>query len=926
MFLIAPAGYGKTTFAREIPREREHWATVDCSSISSELDLIRRTVGALIDEQPDRAARLSAYRLARDESLRSSMFEILDAWGETVRESVFIFDNVEDLEGNDRASALLLRLLSARPRGRQIVVCSRVNLRARISRFAPPNDVLTLRTDDLAFDRDEFEAMFADADPVRGDLQAAYGLARGWPIASLLLARFARDGRLEDLLVHLHDVAFDDLYDYLASEVLGSLNSPSRRALDAAVRIPNATADDIRLALGDDRSDVDLLLSDLPFVAKRAGGAYEVHPFMRAMIERDAALQSTQTEMFERVARGHEARGRLVRAAQMQALRKDTMESARLLEAAREAAGPKRSEGIAAFDPDFAQLLETLDMDAFIRYPHLWYIATHAAGSVRGSDATLREAEILLRAAIERDYPVTVRGMITLRMAIALNLVGRPTAALALVREFLSQAAGVDAKMNAELIHAQAYPLILLGRLDEAMRCLEQARALISPDDHITAWGLVNETAWIRMLRGERADERVLRRIATETARQLRIPTFLATALGQELTGAWLAGEDELVKTLAIELDAFVAEHSVRVFRHFAACANGRIHSSPSDSDGPSNTCWAYLFAAGHAGTDSDRIRFLEAADEAATAGGRAFGSVMTNVALALTDPARRARALARAREHARTIESEPLHVAVAAICAGARDAGMLNAFVRRFVPDDSRITGSPRSFSILTGTMRNGDTESALAGREYDLMLALTRGPRGVARDRLIATVWPDEDGERGRKTLNSTMRRLRARVGEDAIAYDEDVYRLAGDVAVDTWAIEATWKRLRSRARLEPSQRRQLLEIVERLRAYRESGPRAPEWFDSQARQLGELAEEIAAKLARDHLAADEPAEAAAVARSIIAFDDLDETAWEILIRAMLAQGDRAGAARELHRYRKRLRVELGVELSAALSSLVT
>jgi DNA-binding SARP family transcriptional activator len=923
VFLTASAGYGKTTVARQIAQQRPRWAIVDCAGVVTESDLLRKTVAALVQEQPARESALTSLRLVREDQLPASMYEILDAWAQPVDDSVIVFDNVEALEGSERCQVLLRRLLSTRPRGRQVVICSRTSMRARVSRLAPPNEVLTLTNDDLAFSREEFQSLFADADPVREDIQAAYGVARGWPIATLLLARFARDGRLDPLLVHLHDVAFDDLYDYLATEVLDALDANARRALEAAARIPDATSDDIQLALGAKGSSEDAArrLADLPFVARRIDGTYEVHPFMRAMLDHRGAPPE---QVLARVALGHEAARQFVRAAQLHALNGKKLETARLLSLELDASGQGRAPS--AISACVAQLLATLDMDAFIQYPQLWYLATHAERFRRDYAAVLHEAQTLMREADARNYPLSVRAALVTRIAVALNGEGRPEEALSLVYAFQAQAAAAGHELQAALLAARANPLIRLGRLGEAQRCLDEARALVPSGDYFTTNSILSDAALVKRMRGERAEERLLLRSGTESARRANLPSLVAAALAMEVFGAWLAGEDSLYAMLAAELDSLVAKNALRGLEHVSACANGRIRASPCGIELPVTLNSAYLYAAAASRSDSDRINFVDAAMEAAVASSNDFGQVITGIAIALVDPHRSAEVLASARKLARRIESEPLNWAVNSICAGGRDAGMLNAFVRRFTREGPLSGAAARTFSILSGTFRDAGVESTLAGREYDVLLALARSPRGVARERLVATVWPDEDSERGRKALNSTMRRLRARVGQDVIAYDEDVYRIAGDVAVDTWAIEQTWRQLRGAKRLEPSQRRQLLGLVERLRAYRESGPRPPEWFESQARQLNELAEEITVKLARDHLMAGEPREAATLARGIIAFDDLDETAWEILIRALIADNDRPGAARELRRYCKVLRAELGAEPPAELLRLIS
>ena len=668
VFLIAAAGYGKTTLVRQYAATFDRAAFCECSGVLTETDLARRVVDALIEEEPARANPLAGLRVSR-----TVLDELDDVWAKPTPQSLFVFDNVDSLDASVAAQRLLWRLLTHRPDGRVLAVCSREPLRARTSRFAPPHEIAVVRGDDLAFDRQEFAALFAGLGVGVEELDAAYRLANGWPVATLLLVRFAREARLQELLGRLHDVAFSELYDYLAEQVLDDMSELARGALIIAACLDGATARDIRDALcaeGLSEREVEALLVDLPFVRRAADGTYAVHSLMQRLI--DIRYEGQRIPFTAELARRFEHAGLPLQAAQIHARRGDSLEAARLLHMAAKA---KRARPSGAGVPSaaFAQVLSTLDMEAFTRYPDLWCIAAQE--------------------------------------------------------------------------------------------------------------------------RRTREDRRVLAREAEELRRRV--------------------GDGEESADTKAMLAAFITGDLSNA---------GREEATPAP-----------------------------------------------------------------------------------------RDDGRLSV----------SLSPAEREFSVLSGTLQIGTELIRLNEREYDLLLVLGRSPRGIPRDRVVANVWPDEPGGRGRKALNSALRRLRQRLGNDVVSYDEDVYRLAPDVQVDTHLLDDAWRRLRNLPRLSAADREQLQDMVRRLRAYREAGPRAPEWFESHCRQLGELAEEMAVRLARDRLSAGDAAEAAVIAREIIAFDDLDETAWDLLIRALLAENDRMAAQREFRRYRTLLGTQLGVEPSPELAA---
>src|SRR5580692_2946708 len=61
--LIAPAGFGKSTLARQYLAGRSTWAVCDCHGVRDDLDLARRLIPALAAENPEREQMLTRREL-----------------------------------------------------------------------------------------------------------------------------------------------------------------------------------------------------------------------------------------------------------------------------------------------------------------------------------------------------------------------------------------------------------------------------------------------------------------------------------------------------------------------------------------------------------------------------------------------------------------------------------------------------------------------------------------------------------------------------------------------------------------------------------------------------------------------------------------------------------------------------------------------
>jgi len=133
--LVAPAGFGKSTLARQLLDGVPAFAICDCRGVASAGDLARRVVPALADEDPERSASLSQSETMLGDGHASASDRVgvaLAAWRVQTHPSAFVFENTEDAIAEPGARDFLAKLLAGRPEGRTIVICSRESVRMHL--------------------------------------------------------------------------------------------------------------------------------------------------------------------------------------------------------------------------------------------------------------------------------------------------------------------------------------------------------------------------------------------------------------------------------------------------------------------------------------------------------------------------------------------------------------------------------------------------------------------------------------------------------------------------------------------------------------------------------------------------------------------------------------------------------------------------
>ncbi|MBJ7328778.1 MAG: hypothetical protein JHC95_02705 [Solirubrobacteraceae bacterium] len=196
---------------------------------------------------------------------------------------------------------------------------------------------------------------------------------------------------------------------------------------------------------------------------------------------------------------------------------------------------------------------------------------------------------------------------------------------------------------------------------------------------------------------------------------------------------------------------------------------------------------------------------------------------------------------------------------------------------------------------------LREGEAVSAPKGRKSWALLAyLLLAERPASRRQLAELLFADADDPLGALRWNLAQLR-RALDGIATIEGDPVTVTLAPGVEVDVHA---------------PSAGGELLAGMELA-----TSPAFESWL---VVTRGRYAGQAAAVLhdgALEALAARDPARAAELAAQLVAVDPFDEQHHELLVRALVARGDRAGALEQVEACRRLFRRELGSEPSPAL-----
>jgi DNA-binding SARP family transcriptional activator len=188
--------------------------------------------------------------------------------------------------------------------------------------------------------------------------------------------------------------------------------------------------------------------------------------------------------------------------------------------------------------------------------------------------------------------------------------------------------------------------------------------------------------------------------------------------------------------------------------------------------------------------------------------------------------------------------------------------------------------------------------------------LLALRRDP--PSRRRLAELLFPDADDPLG--ALRWNLAQLRGALGAEVTLAGDPVALHLGEARLDTDAVLAP-----APAGHVPALASLPGELLEGLDF--DGCPAFEAWLTGERRRLGGAAQAMVRELALTELTAGRTGRAVELAADLVAADPLDESHQVLLVRALAASGDSAGAAAQAARCERLFAAELGVTPGAHL-----
>jgi DNA-binding CsgD family transcriptional regulator/tetratricopeptide (TPR) repeat protein len=280
ILLVAPAGYGKTTLAREWLEESGRQAlwyqarrsSTDVAALAADLaDVLRPIVPSASAEVQDvvQAAHppdMTAQQLAR------TLSRNLDGWP---HKAWLVIDDYHVLEEGDAPHAFISELLAEAPL--QILVTSRLRPAWITARRLVYGEAFEVGQNLLAMTHEEAEAVLSSRP--RREISGLLALAEGWP-AVIALASFAETISPPDVILP------DSLYRFLADEIVEGVEPSIRGGLGKLATAPVITAEIARLLLAEDATKVVQRGVDLGLLVPEGVDRFEMHPLLRDFFER----------------------------------------------------------------------------------------------------------------------------------------------------------------------------------------------------------------------------------------------------------------------------------------------------------------------------------------------------------------------------------------------------------------------------------------------------------------------------------------------------------------------------------------------------------------------------------------------------------------------------------------------------------------
>jgi DNA-binding SARP family transcriptional activator len=227
----------------------------------------------------------------------------------------------------------------------------------------------------------------------------------------------------------------------------------------------------------------------------------------------------------------------------------------------------------------------------------------------------------------------------------------------------------------------------------------------------------------------------------------------------------------------------------------------------------------------------------------------------------------------------------------------------------------------------LLAGEVRRGGQTISLSRGERALLIAMAFRRRPCSRTELVGMLYSHLDESTAVIQLKVYVHRVRRRLrAHNAIIYQNDAYRLGGNLQADFWEVDSdVAAALRSTAGLTSQEKTRLNQIRLRLRRRDLTWSEDQEWAAALERRLQAMLFDVCVRLGEAALHDGDAVTALQFASEVLEIDSCDERGINLAIRAHLVDNDRQAALRAYRRYERVLKSDLDATPSADLTALM-
>lgn len=865
--LWAPAGYGKSSLARLFARRFDRHAVCDCAGVCDPVEFADRAMSALAGESHGGdAIAIDRLRLHASEAGAEAWSRaLLETWKARQERSLFVIENASALAENAGTLALLGDMLAVRPAERVLLLSSRIQLPLRVAHHLAPHQILSLSPNELRFESEEAASIFEGTDLAPEMVDRIVRLTDGWPIALLLIARFAHyEADVERLIERLEGVPFSNLHEYLATEVLSALTPEMMSAMVAAAAIPHASLEDISAAAGIRHATAIVDgLQRLPGFILSDGGTYQPHPLLLG------TLRARHADDFAvyvlRAARENEGLGDYLRAAELYHSYGDDDLAAAALERMPAATLGTPSQPL-------IDVLVKLEMSTLCAYPNLWIATLRYRHQTVDPGKLYDEASRLLQSVSPQAAP-----SLHCRLRVRLAMLAQELERLAEARKLVEggDPAGSFEETPEEqrlILMTSAIIAAKQGRFSEADRFVEESDA-VHGARHVR---FDAQRAQIAMEKARfLGDWHGLLKMSEEAlhaAQRGGVTPRIIDAARAVAWAAWYCNDDARAKA-ANQMLEDCGDTEVLLF---ARCIDAALSGTPIDA--PPRLMQLARWHAALATRDVERSgELFDRAIDGIDAVENGFLRIAIRVCAALLLPRQRRRLL-EARVIAGRIESAPLQASLELLIDSPEpaDYGIFSYMAARASRSPLKVRQDVLSVDVVRGQVRRGAELLHVSDRGLELLVALALLPAGVSNEELAGAIWPGLRCEAALNALKMCVSRTRAQIAEkEAIRSTKGGYALGERVAIDVREFERLLRSVRGAEALGDSARRQVEDAARSLGARQHVYAAGWAWFAAHAARLDALQLEFSRLLERDASRRNGSAAAQAFAQRLIDLD---------------------------------------------------